>query len=98
MLIPLELDDGSEILLDCEGASISTEAQNMIETARATLQPLQALARQIAETASAAQPDEFTAEFGISFSAETGKLTAVLSKVSANANLKFTLKWKRPAE
>jgi Trypsin-co-occurring domain 1 len=98
MLVPLQLDDGSEILLECEGVLISTEAQNKMETGRAVLQPIRALSNQIAEAALAAQPDEFIAEFGVTFSAETGKLTAVLAKASASANLKFTLKWKRAAE
>ena len=98
MLVPLQLDDGSEILLECEGVATSTESQNIVATGRSALQPIRALSKQIAEAALVAQPDEFTAEFGISFSAETGKLTAVLAKASAGANLKFTMKWKRAAE
>jgi hypothetical protein len=40
-------------------------------------------------------PDEASVEFGLSVSAKSGKLTAVLVEGGADASLKITMKWTR---
>ncbi|MBK6888253.1 MAG: hypothetical protein IPH03_18620 [Tetrasphaera sp.] len=43
-----------------------------------------------------AKPQEASVEIGFSFSAKTGKLTALIVEGGAEANLKVTLTWKAP--
>ena len=57
----------------------------------------QKLAKALATPITALHPTKATLEFGCSIGVESGQLTALLVKGSANANLKVSLEWTHPA-
>jgi len=92
MHIPITLDDGSTVLLEVERIGETPVSAKGFSAAEA-FAPVASLSKHVAEIAKAVSPDEFSVEFGVSFSMETGKLTAVLVKGSGEGNIKLTLKW-----
>jgi hypothetical protein len=58
---------------------------------------IEALAKALATPITALHPSKATLEFGCSIGVESGQLTALLVKGSANANLKVSLEWTHPA-
>ena len=61
------------------------------DAALAKLKPIcAAIVRQASELAQ--QPEEFSVEFGVKLNAEAG---VVIAKTAAEANLKFSVKWKK---
>lgn len=94
MYIPMELDDGSTLLVEVEQ---SGEVQVSVSNFRLDdiLDPVQSLSRKMAALAKSISPDEFTAEFGLSFALEAGRLSALLVKGSGEASIKVSLKWIR---
>ncbi|MFE1228563.1 CU044_2847 family protein [Streptomyces sp. NPDC058745] len=58
---------------------------------------LSSFAGQIGEALHRAAPDRATVEFGCQLGLESGKLTALIVKGSATANLRVTLEWDRSA-
>ncbi|MBY5445790.1 hypothetical protein HFO93_20355 [Rhizobium leguminosarum] len=94
MIVPILLEDGKRILLDVEQLRETNVSFAGITTEQ-MLEPIISLSKQIAKIAQALEPEEVSIEFGVSFSAESNALTALIVKGSANGNMKINLKWKK---
>ncbi len=57
---------------------------------------LSSFAGQLNHALRQAAPERATVEFGCQLAMESGKLTALIVKGSASANLKVTLEWSKP--
>ncbi|WP_250284765.1 CU044_2847 family protein [Frankia sp. CiP1_Cm_nod2] len=57
---------------------------------------LEEIGSQVARAWEQVRPDEASVEFGLSVSAKSGKLTAVLVEGGADASLTVTMTWTRP--
>ena len=55
---------------------------------------IQAVVSELGDAIRAAKPQEASVEIGFSFTAKTGKLTALLVEGGGEASLKVTLTWK----
>lgn len=59
---------------------------------------LAAIASQVGQAVRGLRPERVKVELGCEVAVESGKLTALLVKGSAKANLKLTLEWDRTVE
>jgi hypothetical protein len=99
--IPLKLPNGAQVLVevtpvgrtreadvaDIVGAEIDQRAWDDVT------QAIEGISQWVAGALERVQPTKASVEFGVEVACEPGKLTALLVKGSAKANLKITLEW-----
>ncbi len=94
-IVTAQLQSGTELRIE---ATVLPGAQKV--AAAGKLLPLKGLndtlvdiARDVHDAIEKVQPHKATIEFGIQVGIESGGLIALMTKGSANANLKVTLEW-----
>lgn len=82
------------VLVEVRGggpATVSDDGPLSFEPAK---KAIQAVVSELGDAIRAARPQEASVEIGFSFTAKTGKLTALLVESGGEASLKVTLTWK----
>jgi hypothetical protein len=91
-IISVELTDGTSVRVEAtpigdRKVGFQTRPFSEVTTA------IESLSKDIAETLQKVKPDRVSVKFGIEIGMESGKLTALLVKGTATANLEITLEW-----
>jgi hypothetical protein len=91
-IISVELTDGTTVRVEATAIgerkiNFPTRPFSEVTTA------IESLAKDIAESVQRIKPDKAKVKFGIEIGIESGKLTPVLVKGTATANLEITLEW-----
>jgi hypothetical protein len=91
-IISVELTDGTSVRVEATpigDRKVGFQARPFSEVTTA----IESLSKDIAETLQKVKPDRASVKFGIEIGMESGKLTALLVKGTATANLEITLEW-----
>jgi hypothetical protein len=92
---PLDLDDGSQVLVEVEHADIPADA-TPTDTLEAMQRAVSGMARSVQAGLGDAAPEEWTMELGIGFKGE-GRPVPVIVAGSSSGSVKVTARWKREA-
>ena len=92
----IKLEDGSEILVEVMESG-ETAVSGVVDDLHIDqiLRQVSSLAVKLRAIADTVRPDEATVEVGIGFAVESGALTAVIMKGSAEGNIKVSFTWKK---
>jgi hypothetical protein len=95
----ITLDDGQQILVETTAVFGETDVTSLSiqSDAGQLFRKIGSLANDLRSIFETIQPDEASIEVGVGFAVESGKLTAVLMKGSAEGNIKVSLTWKKPS-
>ncbi|MBL7781950.1 MAG: hypothetical protein JNM22_12085 [Saprospiraceae bacterium] len=93
--IPVQLADGSTIIVEIRQPqgeeNVSFSKFNISEI----LGKIESIANSFMDTLRKTNPQKATIEFGMDIAIESGALTALIAKGTAEANLKITLEWEK---
>lgn len=96
-IISAKMNDGT--IVKFETATTNGEADvaefRGIASFEDVTRTIESITTSVMETLKKAAPDKSSIEFGIELAMESGKLTALVVKGSATANLKITLEWNK---
>src|SRR5262245_27345548 len=91
--VRLDLGNKQEIRVEAE-APVGYQDVSISNVSMDTLlEEVRLFAAKLRSALQEAAPTKATAEFGVSFSVESGKLAAVIAKGTGTANITITLEW-----
>lgn len=87
----------TEVLVEVRGSGPTVvDDDRVVLSFEPAKKAIQAVVTELGDAIRAAKPQEASVEIGFSFTAKTGKLTALLVEGGGEASLKVTLTWKAP--
>jgi hypothetical protein len=92
-LIPIELADGSKIKVEAVSLGGEEDVSITIENFDTIASDITAIAEILNQSIQKISPDKAILEFGINVAVESGSLTTIFAKGSANASVKISLEW-----
>jgi hypothetical protein len=94
-LFPVELSSGAVVYVETVPLGGEEDVAFEILQLQSVMETIEDVANQFAATLERIRPDKASVELGVDFGVESGKLTALIVKGSANASLTITLEWER---
>ena len=93
--IPVKLTDGSIIIVEIRQPQGEENVNFSKFNISEVLERIESVAHSFMETLRKTNPQKAIIEFGMDIAIESGSLTALIAKGSAEANLKITLEWEK---
>jgi phosphotransferase system HPr-like phosphotransfer protein len=92
-IISVELDDGTVVKIEATSVGASNSRGLQARPFSEAMTAIESLSKEIAETIQKNKPHQATVKFGVDIGIDSGKLTVVLAKGTATANLEIVLQW-----
>lgn len=96
-VVPVRLDEHTVILVEAVARGEVDVTRPRPLDFQAFVRQVGGIARALTEQVRELKPDKTTVEFACSVGVESGQLTALLVKGTANGSVKITMEWNHPA-